>query len=251
MTDMKLNDMFAFLEKDYDKPVERDMPLQNDRLDSRLFNQTMETIEKELNALYEKTRVLDDAITYMESFLAEKIDLARARIAEKLNRIEAARDKLKSWGAVVKSVPFGSLKETLKDRDGESLLPAEIDSGRIVPGFSDLKTIRPKSISKTASDYELESNLDYLLDGKAYRAQYFLEKPKKDGVWEKITVLFDEPEEISYIRIHPVNAKVLAIEIINENGMAEEVAINKNECHIDRKAKGAIFTILAKEYKSV
>ena len=70
-------------------------------------------------------------------------------------------------------------------------------------------------------------------------------------MWEKITVLFDEPEEISYIRIHPVNAKVLAIETINENGMVEKAAIDKNECHVDRKAKGAIFTILAKEYKSV
>ena len=102
----KTNIDFDYSISKINEPIKDDIYYQEQLLDSKKINETFETIEYNLNKLYENTRFLEDAIDYCETFLNLKIQDYSLEIKNTLKSIEDIRDINKNQGYIEYLIPF-------------------------------------------------------------------------------------------------------------------------------------------------
>ena len=64
---------FEYNIEQLNKPLTLDIKKQNAELDSDRINSTFQSIEDDLNTLYQKTRYLEEVIDYAKTFISLKI----------------------------------------------------------------------------------------------------------------------------------------------------------------------------------
>ena len=105
---MAINDYTNF---DYNieqlvKPIDLNIKRQYEVMSSENFNSSLQSIEKNLDILYEKTRYLEDAIDYTRTFLDQKITAFETRIASTINSVKDINAVNKNMAYLELPVPF-------------------------------------------------------------------------------------------------------------------------------------------------
>lgn len=241
-----------FLSKDLDKNIANAIPLQNNFLDSEKFNEAMQNIEKELNLLYEKTRVLEDIIAYSKEFIQQQIHVNKEKIYKKLETIEDTRDLIKDRAYVLFRAPIKERSvEVIRDRDGTVIDHCEVFNGNLTLSGQDLEEIKVVDITKKQELVSFNDNLDTAIENKFYRSYYILDGPANNGVKEEIIYLFDGVKQVNHISVTPVNCNIASISFINENGAEESAVYLQNAIVPEKKMTGVKFTLISHNYETL
>lgn len=214
---------------DYDieqitKPIELNIKKQGSVMNSVNFNTSLQSIEHNLNILYEKTRYLEDSIDYARTFLDQKITAFEDRITSTIKSIEDIKSINKNMSYLDFSVPFQRNKVDSTDRNKDyKVEPCELMNNNKVLTLSSHanQTYKLSSINKVSESVPYDSNVDDLLTNNKYRAIYIEDRPAKEGIVEKHTCYLPYAVEVNNINITPVNAKAYDVTLVYPNGVTE------------------------------
>ena len=184
-----------------------------------------ESLEKHINTLYEKIRLLEDADEFANTYMTNKIIQKTKQLREALKIIEDVSDEYKSKDYISILVPFISDGSPLIDRDGTLLSQSRISS-KLEPTDDKRAKAYISSITFT-SDYPCYNNsYDSLLKNKPGISYYSLELPASQGVTETIYVNLTEPTTINKIRMNIINANVSSVKVIDDKNMTHIVSMD-------------------------
>lgn len=203
--------------------LDLNIQLQDDTMDSNKMNKSFESIEYNLNKLYEKTRYLEDIIDYAKTFLTIKIDNYCNDINSSIKSIEDISKIDKNLGYIDYNVPFVKNTIDIKDRNKNyKITPCAIKnnvltlSNRISDSYEYLS-----AIMKCEQKPHI-NNISSIKEDGFYRSIYLEEKPVNNGILETFTVYLDEPREVNELNIKPVNCKIKNIRYVYINGIEEQ-----------------------------
>lgn len=222
MTD-KTNIDFEYSISKINEPIKDAVYLQEKILDSKGMNETFETIEYNLNKLYENTRFLEDAIDYCEAFLNLKIQDYSLEIKNILKSIEDIRDINKNQGYIEHLIPFIDDTSIKKDRDGSQMSEIYINNGYLMLSTKKTEDITLSNISKKSSYVSYNDNLKDLIKGKRYNAYYIEDSIAGKGITETITISLEQPTRINYVSIDPVNCNIENFRLVYANGVEDYI----------------------------
>lgn len=204
--------------------IRREIPIsfngQNIILNSQDMNTTFNNIEKSLNTLYENTRYLEDAISYCNTFLNIKIDEYSQDIKEILKGIEDIRDINKNNAYIEYLCKFKDDLSNKKDRNNMPISNMLLKENSLMLGIKTDKIIDYSNVTKVSSFIPYYNNLSDIKK-QFYRSYYIEEKIANKGITETITITLDQPTEINYIDIKPVNADIKNFRLVYINGTEE------------------------------
>ena len=219
----KSNIDFEYSISKINEPIQSDIFLQEDILDSEKINKTFDTIEYNLNKLYENTRFLEDAIDYCEAFLNLKIQDYSLEIKNILKSIEDIRDINKNQGYIEYLIPFIDDASSKKDRDASLISDVHNNNGYLMLNTKSQKDIIPTNISKKSSYVAYNENINNLLEGKQYSACYIEEAIANKGITETITITLAQPTRINYAFIDPINCDIENFRLVYANGVEDYI----------------------------
>lgn len=231
------------------EPIKEDISFQETVLDSKKINKTFETIEYNLNKLYENTRFLEDAINYCESFLNLKIQDYSAEIKNTLKSIENIRDVNKNQGYIEYLIPFTDDSSTKKDRDNSKISNIYNQNGYLMLNTKSEENIKPAHLSKKSTYVSYNNNLKDLLTNKRYNTYYIENSIANKGITETITITLEQPTKINYAFIDVINCDLENFRLVYANG-AEELVENTNGFFNEAVVSQIKFDINTKRYKS-
>ena len=204
------------------KPINTEFKSQDIILDSDNINTVVTNIENSLNTLYEKTRYLEDAISYCDAFLDLKIKEYDQDIKETLKHIENIRDINKNSAYIEYLCTFRDDLSIKKDRNDIPLTDMLYKENVLMLGMKTNKNINYSNIAKSSVFVPYYNNIEKIKEEK-YRSYYIEEKIASKGIKETITITLNEPTEINYINIRPVNARIQNLRLIYLNGVEDYV----------------------------
>lgn len=196
-----------------------------DKLDADQMNFLGESLEKHINTLYEKIRLLEDADEFANEYMTSKIIQKTKQLREALKIIEDISDEYKSKEYISILVPFISDGSPLIDRDGTLLSQSRISS-KLEP--ADDKRAKAYIASITfSSDYPCYNNsYDALLKNKPGISYYSLELPAFQGITETVFVSLTESTIINKVRVSTTNTSIVQAKVIDDKNMTHNVWID-------------------------
>lgn len=231
------------------EPIRENVFLQETILDSQKINETFETIEYNLNKLYENTRYLEDAIDYCEAFLNLKIQDYSAEIKNTLKSIENIRDINKNQGYIEHLIPFTDDSSIKKDRDNNKISSVYDKNGYLMLNIKKEDLINRFNISKKSQHVAYSENLKALLKNTRYNTYYIENDVATKGITETITITLEQPTRINYAFIDVVNCELENFRLVYANGM-EDYVENVNGFFNEAVVSQIKFDINTKRYKS-
>ena len=113
---------------------------QGEILESEKFNTTFKEIENSLNALYEKTRYLEDSIQYAKIFLDTKVREFNNEMQSTIKELDMLLDNTKQLGYITYNVPFIKNDYHIMDRNKNHILnqiaPLTIKDKHLTLGYT-------------------------------------------------------------------------------------------------------------------
>jgi hypothetical protein len=213
------------------------------------FNATFDTIEKQLNTIYEKSRIMEDVINYAKEYVKSNIYNISKECRDILNEIEDDRDNIKDKAYISYSVPFTNSVGPYIDRDGTSL-PETSTSNNTITLSGQIKTqTNIKSATLTEAITPYRNNISEISNGEPYRSFYILDGIVTGGIKEEIIIQLHSPTDINFIDLITSNCKVERIEYINENDTIEHDNKYIGTIIKDRKIKAIKIVLLSELYK--
>ena len=204
------------------RPIVTDYNMQQIYLNSEDINNGFKNMENSLNILYENTRYLEDAISYCDAFLNLKIKEYSQDIQELLKGIENIRDINKNSAYIEYICNFKDDLSIKKDRDNSNISNTLLKENSLLLGIKSEKEINYSYISKQSSYIPYSNNLDNIKI-EPYRTYYIEEKIANKGITETLTITLDEPTEINYINIEPINAEIKNLRLVYVNGIEDDI----------------------------
>lgn len=230
--------------------IRREIPVsfneQNIILNSQDMNTTFNNIEQSLNTLYENTRYLEDAISYCNAFLNIKISEYSQDIKEILKAIEDIRDINKNNAYIEYLCKFKDDLSDKKDRNNMFISNMLLKENSLMLGIKSDKIIDYSNVTKTSSFIPYYNNISDIKE-QFYRSYYIEEKIANKGITETITITLDQPTEINYIDIKPVNADIKNFRLVYING-TEEYLNYKNGLITNAIVAQIKFDLVCKKY---
>lgn len=206
--------------------------LQANVLNSEHINKSFQEIENTLNVLYEKTRYLEDAITYTKEFLETKINYFDTQINAVLHEIENVAESSKNLSYISYNVPFVQNTDIDNDRNRGTIRPLSIKDGKYLT-LSPVKNeiIKFSTCERTSESIPYKDNFDVIKTlGKieknkdeAYRTLYLEERLISGGLTETITMYFKEPTTLNTLDISVSNCEIKNLKFGLVNGSEEYV----------------------------
>lgn len=189
----------------------------SEKMTSYEYNLYLQDTQYCFNILYEKLRVLEDLIEYLDYYSKVKIYKAKKDIAKKevtlargMNRV----DKKKGIAAAVtwEANPINELK----DRDGEIIDAAFLNRDySITSGRTDTNHRIIKSITKKSNVDCFSDNLDSCVADGIYISSYNLEVPQV--IEEELEIEITDPENFDAIDFESINCTVEYLGKTNDN----------------------------------
>ena len=221
---------FEYNIEQLNKPLTLDIKKQNAELDSDRINSTFQSIEDDLNTLYQKTRYLEEVIDYAKTFISLKIDEYTSQMNATIKSIENIKKVSKNLGYIEYNVPFKQNTFAIADRNKNyKINPCKLKETNIDEIKNDLIILDDRvclnhkynSLVRKCEQIPYDENLNDLLLDKNYKVTYIEEKPIQNGVTETITIYLSEPSEVNELDISPINCSVENIRYIYANGIEE------------------------------
>lgn len=176
--------------------------LQERSLNKDNYNQSFELIEKDLNLLYEKVRILQDCMRYSDLQLKNEILQMVDECKTTAKVIEESRDIIKNSAYIKHNVEFANtINDSYLDRNNESITSVKIREGKLSVAENILSSETPTK-AEMKSKYKnnmLENNIDTMLLSKTYRSFYMFGGAINNKINEIITLKFHDPVTINFI----------------------------------------------------
>jgi hypothetical protein len=221
-TSTSFEESVNYMIKDLSISSDDGIKYQTSTMDSSDFNTTMNVIESKINVLYEKTRLLDDIITYAKEYIKNTIYENSKEIKSIVNEIEDESDSIKNSSYISYDVPFTEGDGSYIDRNGVELSHSVLSNGVLTSSKKSSVNIKFDSIQRISSTIPYRQNLDDLIKGtKPYRSFYFLDSPMEDGFSEEIKIKFQYPVTINYIDAITSNCKESDVKYYYNNTVVE------------------------------
>ena len=219
-------------------------------MSSKTHNQIFRNIEKELNALYEQLRILEDIKDYCRSSVMQAIAEEKTKLMDKLRIIEHASDSFSDASCMAYEVglaPAAGIK--VRDRNGDALPSMRNVNGKLEVDGLDGQRGTVSTVKCTTAGQCYSNTARNLISGKASRSLYLLGEPEHDGIVESYEVMFKEPVRCNYININTVNCNAEDVKaILNSKGAT--APISSAEGYIDEKnICGLKFSVRATNYE--
>lgn len=202
--------------------LSKDFIFQTETADSSHFNHTFNAIEKHLTSLYEKTRAMQDIISYLDEYIKSNVLEYTNACETILSQIEEDRDKLKQKTYMTLPVSFNTNANNKKDRNGKILSQCSIKNRKIMNYLKDTQLFDFSTVNKEKGFKCYNENLKDLLDKKPYRTFYVLNDPVIGGLTEQIKFSFDNSKLINMITADAVKCDIIDIEYTYQNTTEHE-----------------------------
>ena len=213
-----------------EKPINLNITKQGNVMNSDNFNSSLQSIQDNLDILYEKTRYLEDSIDYARTFLDQKIEAYSKRINTIISSIEDISAINKNMSYLDFVVPFQENVVDHKDRNKNyKVKPCMISGNDKVLTLSNnaQEEYEITSISRSCTQVSYDSNLDEFSKGNNnYRAIYIEDKPLQSGVLETFTCYLPHAVEVNYIKTKAINSRIENIVLVYPNGITETMEDN-------------------------
>lgn len=245
----KTNIDFDYSISKINEPIDNNIAFQEQILDSKKINTTFQTIENNLNKLYENTRFLEDAIDYCETFLNLKIQDYSLEIKNILKSIENIRDINKNQGYIEYLIPFIDDASIKKDRDDSKISTTYNQNGYLMLNTKKEEIYNNYSISKKSTYVSYSENLQSLLKNIPYNVYYIENSIANKGITETITITLEQPTRINYAFIDVINCNLENFRLVYANGV-EDYVDNTNGFFNEAVVSQIKFDINTKRYKS-
>lgn len=206
------------------KPINLNIKRQDKVLDSEKFNSSLQSIQKNLDVLYEKTRYLEDSIDYARTFLDQKITTYSNRINTIISSVSDISNINKNMSYLDYAVPFKENTVDSTDRNKNyRVKPCSIGGTDKVLTLSNSisETYDITSINRVCEQVPYDSNITDLSNGDKYRVLYIEDKPFPEGANEIFTCYLPSASEINYINIKAVNCNAENTTLVYPNGVTE------------------------------
>lgn len=246
-----IEDSISFLMKDDVADLNEDFVYQTEYLNSQDYNFTMLNIERHLNSLYEKARVLQDVIEYTREYVKQNVYAVSDECKSILDSIEDNVDSLKHANYVNLNVPFEESTGSYTDRDNKTLPKYAIYDGTITLSGKHKDKLKMKSIKQVNNFKPYRENIDNLKIDKEYRSYYMLDAPIKNGLKEQIHIEFETEDSINQLNIVTSNCKASDVKYIDANGTIDYIQEHVNVIQNSRKVKSLEFMTTTESYKKL
>lgn len=206
------------------KPIDLRIKAQDEIMNSENFNSSLQSIEKNLDILYEKTRYLEDAIDYTSTFLDQKITAFETRMSSILNSVKDINAINKNMAYMEFPVSFQQNVVDSTDRNKDyKVEPCDLNGSNKVLTLSthDNYSYSLSSIDRTGECLPYDSNIDNFIGGEKYRAIYIEDKIQKNGLIENFACYFPHAIEVNNVKIKPINSEVESVSLVYPNGVVE------------------------------
>lgn len=233
---------------DADYNINSDITYQTKNINSDTFNEDMDNIYKSLNRLYEKTRLLYDLDSNVETYIHEYLDGTLDTLETSIKKIESQRDTLKRSTDIVFNVDFESdYNSDYTDRDNSIIdKKAYIRGGTLT--LTPVVTINVPITNENIliSQYNQYSSYLYqkinkLTENGMYRVYYASTTPMT--IKEKVTISFSDPIKMNDFDLKLSNCNYDNLIYITED--STKIAIDKVSTILPSKLlKGIEFDII-------
>lgn len=203
------------------KQINTDYISQDIYLKSDDMNKVFTNIENSLNRLYENTRYLEDAITYCDAFLNNRISEYEQEITQTLKSIEDIRDKNKNSAYMEYLCNFKDDMSVKKDRNDEVISSTLYKEGALCLGMKMKTDIEYSDVSRRSSFVPYYNNIKDIKNNY-YRSYFIEERMANKGVIETITITLDRPQPLNYIDLKAINCDIKKFRVVYVNGIEEE-----------------------------
>lgn len=223
---MSINDYtnFDFNIQQLNKPIDLNIYKQNEYLSSERFNDSLLSIQQNLDILYEKTRYLEDSIDYARTFLDQKVTAYSNRINTIIDSISDISNINKNMSYLDYPIAFKANTVDHTDRNKNyKVKPCSINGNdKVLTLSTSAKQTYPfTSITRTAQQVPYDSNIHDIPKGDKYRVLYIEDKPFPDGAVEAFSCYLSYPLEVNYVNIAAVNCAATNITLVYPNGVTE------------------------------
>lgn len=217
-----LSDRFTVLHDVRLSSLPKDFVYQTGLLDSDNYNKSILSIFDHLEYLYEKTRLIQDAVEYLEAYISKSIETYTADCNYLLNEIEKQRDSIKQYNSYSSiNVPLTISLASKKDRSGVVLPNTSMLNQCIVPKYTETEIYDFTNCQKIAGFTAYNSNITDNLK-QNYRAFYSLDAPVQDGLIEEIQLNFNSEKDVNIINAITANCTIDQIKYIYNNTIEPE-----------------------------
>ncbi|MCR8854874.1 hypothetical protein [Lysinibacillus fusiformis] len=191
---------------------------------SESFNENFEYIERMLNKLYEKTRILQNISEYTRTFLKTQVVGQKEELYELLKEAETTRDSIKRDGYKKRTLLFTEDLTAKKiDRDGIEIAPTSVSNGAITLLGKEEEFVPIKEVKVDREIALTQSNNKNILDGEPVRNFYLLDGPAPHGVAETYKLEFEKESYVTQIDIQNVNSDIKVVELIDKTNKKIQV----------------------------
>lgn len=258
MSDENTKNIFDFEEKisfilnNNNDLIIQDMANQNEYLNSDSINSNFKYIEESLDSLYEKIRVLEEAIDYAKVYINKEISSIFTECKNTLNEIEKMNDlnflEVKNYRII--NIPLVNNKVTqYMDRDGKVLKTCDIYNG-IISLYGTIKNSVPiDNYSILSYQQVYERNNPNFNNGEYYRTHYIMDEVIENGVNEQFIINFKNPVNVNSIKVKLSNCQISKIVFIHEDN-TELHSFGISTTMPIKKIKSARVTINSKTYET-
>lgn len=219
--------------------IEIDTTRFSNEMDSLVFNTIFLDIERQINILYQKTRLLEDIRDYTDLFVTRVVEEKRTAIVENLNAIEMIYDDFTNKDSIAEVVTINP-KYIVQDRDGTPLDQFDIINGMLVmPGktLSSETVVDIIGLDETSSEIApfAEVNSDRL-----YCQIYENDEPASSEITASYDILLTGKTKCNFLNFAPVGCDVTAVTLVDASGNKTEVKPTDFYVNPTRVAKATV-----------
>ena len=233
-------------------------------MDTSQFNQIFSTLERDINNLYEKVRVLEDIKSYTKEFVLKAIDERRRTIEEDLKVIEGSTDEYQNTEFIVTKVSLDNVVNNLTDRDGIPLkglilkdnaltLPGDILDQQIVKGISNLGQVKNiKQYDDLFAEAEPFEEQQIFMDEDRVTtcSIYETDTPADGGLNVKYEIFFTEHLiDCNYLWLETMNCEISRLSIVDDIGSTHYLDTNTLYLYPDMRISKVIVILTCKHYE--
>lgn len=213
------------------------------------MNKSFDNIEKAINKLYEKTRIVQDVFAYAKYYIQENLHNITAECKSIINTIETDRDKIKSYEYNTIPVILLDKQELHNDRNGENLFSCDLENDKLVPSNKREEQIKIKSIEKIKGFTPYKNNIEDLAKDKPYRSFYLMDGAGTNGLKEELLITLEKPSVANSLKIKTSNCTIESVSYIDQND--NKIMISKFNGFINSKEpiKQILLSINCNKYK--
>ena len=248
-TNYDLNANIDFITKNtLSNHINKEIKLQDKIMNSKDFNTTYQYIEEALNFMYEKSRTLQDIISYSKLFLENETNESIAECKKLINLIEKDKDLMKNKTYIKIPVPFDFSLKTLYDRNNSILPTADLYNNRLTLSNKNITKFNFDSFTVKNSSNCLFTNYASYKTRNNYRSLYALKNISSKAIKDLITIQFKNPITINKLNIDVSNCSIDKITISCKNKNYEDLNINNLNLFEEKTIDEINISISTKNY---